>query len=101
MSSKNNLINNTYKYAVLNMAKKYKKTVIGLIVNTLVVNDLICFKPGINLSSKSDSYDQTYSDTSGNFDIFIVGRGIYLSDDIEKSVQLYISKMSEIGRAHV
>jgi len=94
MSSKNNLITEEYHNEIVRMARNNKDIVKGLIVNNVVYNDLLCFKPGIRLDDNNDGSDQTYSNVDGKYDFFIVGRGIYKQGNIKENFNKYSQKMN-------
>ena len=96
MSTKDNLINNEYKKNVVKYTEKYKKDIVGLITqkNDISNNDLLYLTPGVNINISKDKIDQQYRTPDDaiirdNCDIIIVGRGIYDSDEPEKTAEIY------------
>ena len=82
LSIENNLIDNIYSNKVKDMANKFNN-IVGFISQEIVLADYLTFTPGINLDIKTDNKGQMYRNINEcNSDIFIVGRGIYESDDI-------------------
>lgn len=88
LSIENNLIDNIYSNKVKDMANKFNN-VVGFISQKKVLNDYLTFTPGINLNTKTDGMGQTYKNISNHADIFIVGRGIYESNNIIESAIMY------------
>lgn len=84
LSSKGNLLTEKHQHQVLDIAKKYKKNVIGFICQHRFSDDSFLYcSPGVHLSTKTDSLGQQYNTPkkmSGlGIDLYIVGRGIYQS----------------------
>ena len=57
-------------------------------------NDLLYLTPGVNINISKDKIDQQYRTPDDaiirdNCDIIIVGRGIYDSDEPEKTAEIY------------
>jgi uridine monophosphate synthetase len=88
MSSANNLIDMKYSLMVKNMANKFKN-IIGFITQEHVMDGLLNFSPGVNMTTKNDTKGQTYNTPQAMLqkgtDIFIIGRGIYESPDMTKT----------------
>jgi hypothetical protein len=96
LSVENNLIDSTYSNKVTDMALKFDN-VVGFISQEKVLNEFLTFTPRINLSTNIDNKGQTYrSIDQCQSDIFIVGRGIYESNDMIGSVINY--KMSSYNQ---
>ena len=98
MSTKDNLINDTYSKKTMNMINNCN-SVIGIVTQNGYNHkgDLLNFIPGVKLIEEIDN-DQQYNTpynvfTKKNADIMIVGRGIYNSQNIEKEAIKY----KEIG----
>lgn len=93
MSTKDNLINDEYTKNVINLSEKYSDLVVGLIGQSFTNSNLFNFTPGININSDADTLDQRYNNpldaVENNTELFIIGRGIYLSDNPEKECQKY------------
>ena len=85
MSSKNNLITNSYTNNCYNKALKYSNLVLGFICQEKFVNNnnFLYLTPGIRLESKIEK-DQVYKTPEEAFkkgsDVIIVGSGIYLHE---------------------
>ena len=98
LSSKNNLIDKVYSCKIKDMADKFKN-IVGFICQGKVEDGYFNCSPGVKLnldsdgSSLTDLRGQQYNtpETMKNrgTDTFIVGRGIYESEDIEKTAKLY------------
>ena len=84
LSVANNLIDTRYSWLVKNMANKFTN-VIGFITQEHVMDGLLNFSPGVNISSLGDAQGQRYNTPETMLkqgtDIFIVGRGIYETPD--------------------
>ena len=92
MSTEGNIMNHNYKLSALNIAESCPN-VIGVVSQHKVSSNLLHFVPGISLSSEKDNRGQRYTNpTSRKFaDIFVVGRGIYQSDDPSSAVEKYLN----------
>lgn len=89
MSTKDNLIDNTYSNRIKNIGLKYDN-VVGFVSQDKVVPGYLTFTPGINLTITTDQMGQKYNTVDNvNTDIFIVGRGIYESQNILETTILY------------
>jgi orotidine 5'-phosphate decarboxylase subfamily 1 len=84
MSSKDNLFDQNYVNATLEMAKQHKDFVFGFIAQNRLLDDpdFIYMTPGVNLEANGDHLGQNYLHPTkvileNNTDIIIVGRGIY------------------------
>lgn len=90
MSTINNLITPLYTQSVYKISQKYKDIVLGFICQKPpLFPEFISFIPGINLEVSKDG-DQKYQKPNGDINnYYIVGRGIYHSDDLEKSAEKY------------
>ena len=86
--SNNNFDNTTN---VLKTALKNKNHVIGFITQKRISNNetFLCMTPGINF--KTEHVDDQKYNTPGNVDtdVYIVGRGIYNSENIVEAAKLY------------
>ena len=96
MSTKPNLIDDSYKSSVINFTQKYRKDIVGIITQKRDAGDdtILYMTPGVNYSNKTDSLDQNYRTPEDaiirdNCDIIIVGRGIYNSEDPKKTAEIY------------
>ncbi|MDN5354781.1 MAG: uridine monophosphate synthetase [Candidatus Cloacimonadota bacterium] len=104
MSSKGNLINETYTRRCFEIAKKYPQWVAGFIGHGHSVNDISRFKakfpgeqllliPGVKLEKGTDKLGQQYITVedaiNGGADCIIVGRGIYQADDVHIAAKTY------------
>ncbi len=104
MSSKDNLINETYTRKVLEAGRKNPLVVSGFIGHGKNQEDIRRFKskfpegmlllmPGVNLESGADKLGQQYitieEAISGGADCIIVGRSIIRSEDPGKTARLY------------
>jgi uridine monophosphate synthetase len=89
MSSKGALTDSIYSAKIKDMGFRYPN-VVGFVSQQRVSEKYLNFTPGVNLMSVTDGTGQTYR-TIGDIDtdLFIVGRGIYESDDIVKSAREY------------
>lgn len=94
LSVSNNLIDTLYSCRVKDMALSYHN-VIGFISQDRISSDhsmsnYLTFTPGVNLDQKSDGKGQKYRNIDEcDSDIYIVGRGICDSDDVENTVNQY------------
>lgn len=93
MSSKGALTDINYQDEAQKIALSHPN-VFGGVSQKLLAEDLLLFTPGVNLESKGDNKGQQYNTPSHVFknlhtDFIIVGRGIYKSEDIEKSALQY------------
>ena len=94
MSVQDNIINEEYSNKVANMIGY--KNVVGFISQQKVNNEYLTFTPGINLLTTNDGLGQSYKTCEKSpGDIFIVGRGIYESDNIVETTVLYKNKCFE------
>lgn len=104
MSSKGNLMNDTYTRKVFNIGEKYANVVSGYICHANTKEELKLLKnkipkgqlmlmPGVKLQAGSDATGQQYTTVEdamqGGADCIIVGRGIIEADDIEKTAIEY------------
>lgn len=92
MSIKGCLIDNLYANRVIDIAKKYK-SVVGFISQHYIEGFLIV-TPGINFETGSDNKGQLYKNIENESQkrVYIVGRGIYESDDIVAKTIEYKNK---------
>ncbi len=93
MSSKGTLTDANYREEATNIALSHPN-VFGGVSQNKIPNELLLFTPGINLADSGDGKDQQYNTPEHAFtkletDFIIVGRGIYKSDDAEKSALSY------------
>lgn len=89
MSTKDNLIDNTYSNKIKNIGLKYDN-VVGFVSQGKVAPGYLTFTPGINLAIITDQMGQKYNTVDNvDTDIFIVGRGIYESENILETTILY------------
>ena len=106
MSSKANLMNETYTRKILEMGQQHHSVVSGYIGHGTSVAEIrrlknkipkgqLLLMPGVKLQSDKDSLGQQYTSVSeaieGGADLIIVGRGIIAQNDIKKAVIEYQS----------
>ncbi|NQV19655.1 MAG: orotidine-5'-phosphate decarboxylase [Armatimonadetes bacterium] len=104
MSSKGNLINETYSRKCFEVARKYPNVISGFIGHGKDVEDIKRFKakfpsgmllltPGVKLERGTDAMGQQYITVEdaiqGGADCIIVGRGIIKAKDIKKEAKIY------------
>ena len=96
MSSKNNLISSDYKNSLMKYVVNYTQDIIGLITQKRDIgpDNILYMTPGVSIKDKNDNSDQKYRTPEDailrdNCDIIIVGRGIYNSDNVSKTVEIY------------
>ncbi len=104
MSSKGNLLNETYTRKCFEAAKKNPEVVAGFIGHGKDVEDIKRFKakfpgsellmmPGVKLERGSDNMGQQYITVEeavyGGADCIIVGRGVVKADDPGKAAKIY------------
>ncbi len=104
MSSKGNLINETYSRKCFEVARKYPNVVSGFIGHGKDVEDIKRFKskfptgmllltPGVKLERGTDAMGQQYITVEdaiqGGADCIIVGRGILKAKDRKKEAMIY------------
>lgn len=104
MSSKGNLINETYSRKCFEIARKFPNVVSGFIGHGKDVEDIKRFKakfpsgmllltPGVKLERGTDAMGQQYitveEAVQGGADCIIVGRGILQAEDPQKEAKLY------------
>lgn len=93
MSSKGTLTDSHYREEATKIALSHPN-VFGGVAQNKIPNELLLFTPGINLAESGDGKGQQYNTPHHAFtqletDFMIVGRGIYKSDDAEKSALNY------------
>ena len=90
MSSEGHLMNSQYQQEVIEIAEK-NDNVIGVVSQHQVSDKLLHIVPGISLNKKNDNLGQTYNSPENRkfADIFVIGRGIYLSDNPKMEIQKY------------
>ena len=93
MSSKGTLTDLDYREAATNIALSHPN-VFGGVSQNKTPNELLLFTPGINLAEAGDGKGQQYNTPEHAFkqleaDFIIVGRGIYKSEDAEKTALCY------------
>jgi len=106
MSSKANLMNETYTRKILEMGQQHHSVVSGYIGHGTSVAEIrrlknkipkgqLLLMPGVKLQSDKDSLGQQYTSVreaiEGGADLIIVGRGIIAQNDIKKAVMKYKS----------
>ena len=83
-----NLIDRVYSNRVLDMCQNYDH-VVGFISQERI-NNYLTFSPGIKIVKGTDDMGQCYTSVSdSNADVFIVGRGIYESENVMDTLMLY------------
>jgi uridine monophosphate synthetase len=93
MSSKGTLTDANYREEATKIALSHPN-VFGGVSQNKIPNELLLFTPGINLADSGDGKGQQYNTPEYAFkqletDFIIVGRGIYKSDNAEKSALNY------------
>jgi uridine monophosphate synthetase len=93
MSSKGTLTDANYREEATKIALSHPN-VFGGVSQNKIPNELLLFTPGINLADSGDGKGQQYNTPEHAFkqletDFIIVGRGIYKSDNAEKSALNY------------
>ena len=90
MSSEGHLLNEIYQQEVINIAENVEN-VIGIVCQHKMSDKLLHIVPGISINKTGDSQGQQYNTPENrNFaDIFVIGRGIYESDDPFNTIQMY------------
>lgn len=93
MSSKGTLTDANYREEAAKIALSHPN-VFGGVSQNKIPNELLLFTPGINLADSGDGKGQQYNTPEHAFtqletDFIIVGRGIYKSNDAEKSALSY------------
>ena len=111
MSSKGNLINETYTRKVIEIAKKYPQYVSGFIGHGKDSYDIKSYKnklpkgmllliPGVKLERGSDNMGQQYITVedamNGDADCIIVGRGIIKAKNPKETAEIYRKRAWEI-----
>ncbi len=106
MSSKGNLMNETYTRKILAMGQTHAKYVSGYIgygqsvaeirrLKNKIPKGQLLLMPGIKLQAGKDSLGQQYTGVTeaieGGADLIIVGRGIIAQNDVKKAVKEYQS----------
>ncbi|RLD49595.1 MAG: orotidine 5'-phosphate decarboxylase [Bacteroidetes bacterium] len=104
MSSKGNLMNDTYTRNVFNIGEKYADVVSGYIVHANTKEELkrlknkipkgqLLLMPGVKLKAGSDATGQQYTSAEdameGGADCIIVGRGIIEAENPEETAKEY------------
>jgi len=88
LSVSDNLIDRIYSNKVIDICKGYN-SIVGFVSQEKIKNYLT-FSPGIKFIEGVDGMGQKYTSVSNSVaDVFIVGRGIYESDDLKKTVSEY------------
>ena len=92
MSSEDNLMDIRYQEEVKKIAETLD-SVIGIVCQHKMSDTLLNIVPGISLDKISDNQGQTYNtpNVKDFADIYVIGRGIYESDDIESTILEYKS----------
>lgn len=95
MSSKGNLIDESYTKKTVEMAETNRDIVAGFIGQQHLADGFLTFTPGVKIGSTEDNLGQQYNTpeyviTEKGSDVLIVGRGIYQSDDMLAAVDKYI-----------
>ncbi len=93
MSSRGTLTDPNYQTEALKVAQSHPN-VIGGVSQNQIPEELLLFTPGVNLADSGDGKGQQYNTPEHVFknlhtDFIIVGRGIYKSDNVEKSAIQY------------
>lgn len=95
LSTVDNLIDTKYSWTVKNMAYQFQN-IIGFITQEHVMDGLLNFSPGVNISNNGDNQGQRYNTPETMIkkgtNVFIVGRGIYESNDPVKTCIEYMHK---------
>ena len=94
MSTQDNLIDENYTKKTINIAHN-NKNVIGYICQNKIDNDFyLHMSPGVNINTNKDDNKQNYNHPKKmiekGIDYLIVGRGLYLSNNIEDEIKKYL-----------
>ena len=91
MSTEGHLMNQEYQKQVIKISEN-NNNVIGVVSQHKVSNKLLHIVPGISLNNNSDNLGQNYNKPENRkfADIFVIGRGIYLSDNPKEEIKKYI-----------
>ena len=91
-----NMSNQTFDYTkkAIRLAKSHSNHIAGFITQHRI-DPLICMTPGVSLTVKTNM-DQNYSlpPSKEDADIVIVGRGIYNTENVGKTAELYSTVLS-------
>ncbi len=90
MSSEGHLLNKLYQQEVINIAENVEN-VIGIVCQHKMSDKLLHIVPGISINKIGDSQGQQYNTPENRkfADIFVIGRGIYESEDPFNTIQMY------------
>ena len=94
MSTNNNLIDDNYTKNTIKLAHN-NSNVIGYICQNKIDNDnYIYCSPGVSINSNKDDNGQLYNNPKNminkGINYLIIGRGIYLSNNIKEDIHLYL-----------
>jgi len=91
MSSKGNLIDESYKEKVKNIISNNKDLIVGAVTQSFISEEILHVTPGINLELKTDGKGQQYKNIKDlKFtDIYVIGRGIYNATDPKEALFKY------------
>lgn len=95
MSSKGNLLNQSFVHKAYLMAKQCPEFVLGFVCQNRLTSDprFIHFMPGVSIGSKGDSLGQSYSTPDDavkrGADVIIVGRGVTTASDVAAEAQKF------------
>lgn len=95
MSSKDNLIDDSYTSNVIRLAEQFPDNVVGFVAQRKLTGNSkhYTFTPGVSLDAQEDSLGQTYSHPervmAAGADFLIVGRDIYTNPEPEKRILEY------------
>lgn len=94
MSTDGHLMNKEYQKEVVKISEN-NNNVIGVVSQHKVSDKLLHFVPGISLNKNSDNLGQTYNKPEDKefAEIYVVGRGIYLSNNPQEEIKKYIKKI--------
>ena len=92
-----NMSNQTFDYTkkALRLAESHADHITGFITQHRI-DSLICMTPGVNIATKTDM-DQNYClpPSKEETDVVIVGRGIYETENVRKSAEMYCDILSD------
>ena len=78
------------------MALEYPNNVVGFIAQNKLNSKYLTFTPGVNIDVKGDDLGQSYNTPevlkAQGTDYFIVGRGIYNSENPKEKAKEYVAR---------
>lgn len=94
LSIKNNLLDDLYLFKTKDIADRYDN-VVGFISQEKISDEYLSFTPGVSLNVNCDLSKTHRCIDECNTDVFIVGRDIYESSNVVKTIQLYRNRCFE------